>query len=76
MNQTMEAENFENTSMMDTPNQMSVSALETQNALLQIRSRALTFCKNVVSSQGVWVLLLICRIPMNVLVFIFICDIS
>ena len=71
----MEAENFENTSMMDTPNQMSVSALETQNALLQIRSRALTFCKNVVSSQGVWVLLLI-RIPMNVLVFIFICDIS
>lgn len=75
MNQTMEAENFENTSMMDTPNQMSVSALETQNALLQIRSRALTFCKNVVSSQGVWVLLLI-RIPMNVLVFIFICDIS
>ena len=53
MNQTMEAENFENTSMMDTPTQMSVSALETQNALLQIRSRALTFCKNVVSSQGV-----------------------
>ena len=72
----MEAENFENTSMMDTPNQMSVSALETQNALLQIRSRALTFCKNVVSSQGVWVLLLIRRIPMNVLVFIFIWDIS
>ena len=53
MNQTMEAENFENTSMMDTPpNQMSVGALETQNALLQIRSRALTFCKNVISSQG------------------------
>lgn len=48
----MEAENFDNSSMDTPPNQMSVSALETQNALLQIRSRALTFCKNVISSQG------------------------
>lgn len=52
MNQTMEAENLNNTSMNTPPNQMGVSALETQNALLQIRSRALTFCKNVISSQG------------------------
>jgi len=53
MNQTLQAENLDS-SMITSPsaNQMSVTALETQNALLQIRSRVLTFCKNVISSQG------------------------
>lgn len=53
MTHAIEAESMmEDSSMASPPSQMSVGALETQNALLQIRSRALTFCKNVISSQG------------------------
>ncbi|XP_057313200.1 nuclear pore complex protein Nup205-like isoform X1 [Hydractinia symbiolongicarpus] len=31
---------------------LNVTALETRNTLLQIRTRILTFCKNIISSQG------------------------
>jgi len=55
MDETLEAENIERSSLKTTnPNHMSVIALETQTALLQIRSRVLTFCKNVISSQGIF----------------------